>query len=259
MTGRRRSDVAALLVAFAVILGLAYALRGQPTPIVAADPATTEVTRPSAPPSDTRPSVLFIGDSYTSGNGLREMSPSCMAAVKMGWLCDLSAVPGTGYISGGPANRFTVNPYTGTSTSFAERIPGLAAKYNPDIVVLDGGRNDQFAPKEDVYNAMAATIAEARRAWPSAKLVLVRPRYLAHPDDDLGFDDAFITGLLAEPGAGGTTLLDPIGRFATVDTAAMLAADRTHPNQKGELELASAIVASLLSSGFAVNAPASRP
>ena len=76
---------------------------------------------------------------------------------------------GTGYISGGPANRFASAEYLGTSMSFTERIPHLAAKYDPDVVVLDGGRNDLVpARARDVFKAMTATIADARRAWPDA-------------------------------------------------------------------------------------------
>ena len=94
--------------------------------------------------ADARPLVLFIGDSYTAGKSSAELSYGCRAAVQMGWLCALSAVGGTGYISGGPANRW-VDPHIGKSLSFSERIPHLSAKYDPAVVVLDGGRNDDFA------------------------------------------------------------------------------------------------------------------
>ena len=100
--------------------------------------------------ADARPLVLFIGDSYTEGRGSAEMSYGCRAVAQMGWLCDLSAMGGTGYISGGPANRW-VDQYAGKSLSFSERIPHLAAKYDPAVVVLDGGRNDEFPPRKDVF------------------------------------------------------------------------------------------------------------
>ena len=117
-----------------------------------ATPSDLPVERPQTA-ADTRPSVLFIGDSYTAGKGPAEMSYGCMAAVRMGWLCKLSAVGGTGYVSGGPANRW-VDPNIGKSTSFSERIPHLAAKYDPAVVVLDGGRNDEFPQRKDVFAAI---------------------------------------------------------------------------------------------------------
>ena len=169
--------------------------------------------------ADERPSALFIGDSYTEGAGTREMSYACMAAMRMGWFCDLAAMVGTGYISGGPANRSTTST-SGSTTSFSERIPHLAAKYDPDIVVLDGGRNDHFPPRADVFNAMRQTIADARRAWPDAQIVFVRPRYLAEPGDDLGFDDEFMARLESDPAAEGVLFIDPIASFIGTDTSA---------------------------------------
>jgi lysophospholipase L1-like esterase len=214
-------------------------------------PSAAHVDRPQ-PPAKTRPSALFIGDSYTAGNGSAEMSYGCMAAVQMGWLCDLSTGPGTGYVSGGPANRFVVNQYIGPSTSFAERIPELAAMYAPDIVFLDGGRNDLFAPPDAVLGAMSETIADARKTWPAATIVFIRPRFLGRPDDNLGFDDRFVARLRARPAAQGIVVLDPVSRFTGTDTSSMLSHDGIHLNQQGELALSSALVDSLSAHGFAL-------
>jgi lysophospholipase L1-like esterase len=245
MRMRRYFDLAAIAVTIAVFAGVGFVLRPQETPTVIVDPSAAQVDRPQ-PTAVTRPSVLFIGDSYTAGNGLAEMSYGCMAAVRMGWLCDLSAVPGTGYISGGQANRFIVDPYLGLSTSFAERIPNLAEKYQPDLVILDGGRNDVFAPRDAVFKAMSAAIDEVRRVFPKAAIVLVRPRLLAKPDDDLGFDDDFFDRLQARHAADGMVVVDPISQLAGIDTSGMLRADGTHPNQRGEQALSSTLVDSLL-------------
>lgn len=251
MTRTQRFDAAAVVLTLAIIAGLTFALRPQATETAAVAPSANTIARPQAMVA-THPSVLFIGDSYTAGNGLPELSYGCLAAVRMRWVCDLAAMTGTGYISGGPANRFVVDQYTGPSTSFIERIPKLAQKYQPQIVVLDGGRNDLFPPRGDVFKAMAATIKEARRAWPKAAIVFIRPRYLAHPTDDLGFDDSFFANLRAQPGVADVVILDPITWFADSDTANLLRPDGTHPNQQGEQALASALVRSL--TGWGVGA-----
>ena len=206
MSRTRWFDVAAIALALAVIVGLVFAFRPEASATITIDPSTAHVDRPNSTAAAKPPSVLFVGDSYTAGDGLPEMSYGCMAAVRMGWLCDLSAVPGTGYMSGGPGNRFEVSRYLGTSTSFAERITNLADVYQPDVVVLDGGRNDrneENPPTESVFKAMTATIELARRTWPDATIIFIRPRFLAEPNDDLGFNDDFIRRLEAEPAAAG--------------------------------------------------------
>ena len=214
------------------------------------------VARPVATPSnvrderqataDARPLALFIGDSYTAGKSSAELSYGCRAAVQMGWLCALSAVGGTGYISGGPANRW-VDPHIGKSLSFSERIPHLSAQYDPALVVLDGGRNDEFPPREDVFDEMVSTIAQVRRTWPQAMIIFIRPRFLAKPGDDLGFDDDFMARLMSDPAAQGVIFIDPISSFVDTDTSGLLASDGIHLNRQGEQRMTTALIDSLIS------------
>jgi lysophospholipase L1-like esterase len=253
VNGVRFSDIASAAMAAAVAIGLVLVFIPDGTASAPPLPADTSSLR--LPPAEQGPpTALFIGDSYTAGRGPRELSPSCLAASRLGWLCHLSAVPGTGYVSGGPSNRFTVDEYRGESTSFSERIPLLAHQFDPDIVVLDGGRNDEFPPRANVLAAMVATIADARRAWPEAEIVFERPRYLAHPDDDLGFDDAFVNRLTRDPAANGVSVIDPIRSFVDGDTSRLLSDDGIHPNRQGELDLAAAITASLNDQRFTADA-----
>jgi hypothetical protein len=249
MSKARWFDVAALALTIAVLAGLGFALRPQHTPRITVAASAARVDRPQ-PPATTRPSALFISDSYTGGIGLKERYYGCMAAVRMGWLCDVSAEPGTGYISGGPANRFDLKEGKGPSTSFDERIPGLADRYAPDIVVLDGGRNDRFAPSAAVFAVMSATIADVRQNWPTAKIVFIRPRLLDRPDDDVGYGDDFIARLRAEPAAHDMVVVDPISRFTGTDTSSMLSRDGT-PDQTGALAISSALLDSLSDNGLA--------
>ena len=99
---------------------------------------------------------------------------------------------------------------------------------------------------------MTATIEDARRAWPDATIIFIRPRFLADPGNDLGFDDDFIARLEPEPAAAGVVFIDPISRFTGTDTSAMLSDDRIHPNPQGELALTSALVESLVAQRFAL-------
>lgn len=249
MSRTRWLDIATIPLTIAVLAGLGFASHPHPTATITAAPSTAQVDRPQ-PPTTTRPSALIIGDSYTWGSGMAELSYGCMAAAKLGWLCHLSGGPGTGYLRGGPSNRFVLE-HIGPSTSFDERLPGLAAKYKPNVVILDGGRSDVVAPRDSVFDAMSWTIAGVRRNWPAAKVVFIRPRLLARPNDDLGFDDEFIARLLAEPGAQDVEVLDPINRFTDTDTSGMLEHDGIHPNRAGVLALSSALFESLLDHGSA--------
>jgi lysophospholipase L1-like esterase len=245
MTRTRWFDVAAIALAIAICVGIASVScsSGVATPVV----ATSELeNRQASASAQTLPVALFIGDSYTEGSGSAEMSYGCRAVVQMGLLCAVSARGGTGYISGGAANRW-VDPYVGRSLSIGERIPHLAAKYDPAVVILDGGRNDRFPPREDVYAAMVQTIKEARRTWPEAIIVFIRPRFLAKPSADLGFDNEFMARLESEPAADGVAFIDPIASLATTDTSGLLASDGIHPNREGEQRLAQALRDSLVS------------
>jgi hypothetical protein len=252
MKATRVADAAAVIVAVLIIAGLAYVLRPQHTPTVAGNPDATAVDRPG-PADKARKVMLVVGDSYVAGTGLDETSYTCMTASRMGWYCKVAAGPGTGYISGGPANRFDLD-YIGQSTSFDERLPGLALKYQPDFVVLDGGRNDLFAPSNSVYDAMLSTISDVRRTWPAATVIVIRPRILSRPGDNLGFDDAFFDQLAAEDIAQKMVVfVDPLKRLAETDMSGLVATDNVHPTREGEFAMSTAFYDSLITHGFVPN------
>ncbi|SEL12376.1 SGNH/GDSL hydrolase family protein [Rhodococcus maanshanensis] len=245
----RWCDVALLAFAAVTLIGLAAVARPSAGESSAVPQPTMTVQRPSTDPQ-APPAALFIGDSYTQGSESEELTYACQAAAQAGWQCAVAAFPGTGYISGGPANRFDFE-YLGESDSFVERIQKLGSVYRPDIVVLDGGRNDGFPPADDVYKAMVSTIGEARRIWPEAEIVFIRPRFLADPRGDAGFGDDFMRRLESDPAAAGVRFVDPIAGapFAGGDTSGLLAADGVHPNLAGDRQISAALAAALVASG----------
>jgi lysophospholipase L1-like esterase len=253
MTRTRWFDIVAIALAIAIAVGIAgvSCSAGVGAPVAAPSDLENQQASTSA---QILPLALFIGDSYTEGSGSAEMSYGCRAVVQMDLLCAVSAIGGAGYISGGVANRW-VDPHVGKSLSISERIPHLAAKYDPAVVILDGGRNDDFPPREDVYAAMVGTIKEVRRTWPQAQIVFIRPRFLAKPSADLGFDNKFMARLGSEPAAQGVAFIDPIGSLADTNTAGLLASDRIHPNRKGEQRLTEALLDSLVSHLHHVGSP----
>lgn len=245
----RRADIALVAAAVLAVTGVGFALWPRPTPTVAADPATVRIDRPGAPGSD-RPTALIIGDSYTAGSGLAELSYGCQAATRMGWLCKTATEDGTGYISGGAANRFPRGQNAGMSTSFGERISRLAQTYDPEVVILDGGRNDQFAPPEARTEVMASAIGQARQTWPQARIVFVAPRFLNRPEDDLGVDGETIDKLKEVSGVKDLVVVDPVAEFRDRDTAGLISRDGTKPAAAGEQALADALTDALLGNGL---------
>ena len=121
MTRTRSFDVAAMALAIAISVGVAgvSCSAGTATPVA----ARSDLANQQEPNAQTRPLALFIGDSYTEGGGSAEMSYGCRAVVQMDLLCAVSATGGTGYISGGAANRW-VDQYVGKSLSISERTVG---------------------------------------------------------------------------------------------------------------------------------------
>ena len=168
----------------------------------------------------------------------------------MGWLCNLAAEPGTGYISGGTANRFPIDQGTGQSTSFGERIPILAGMYKPDFVILDGGRSDTFAPRVDRLNVTASTIWQAHQTWPDARIVYVQPRFLNKPEDDLGAGKGLATSLKVASGVKDLVVVDPIASFKGAATKTLISPDGKNPSEAGERALASALAKALANSGI---------
>lgn len=246
----RHRDAILALAGVVAVAGLGFALRPQHTPTIGVRPSSADIQRPELAAPSSRPTALVISDSYTSGEGLAETSYACGAVTAMGWLCKLAAEPGTGYISGGNANRFPIDQGSGKSTSFGERIPILAGMYKPDIVILDGGRNDDFASPADRFTVTASTIWQTRQIWPNAKIVYVVPRFLAKPDDDLGAGDDFADRLKEESGVKDLVVVDPVATLADTDTKPLISSDGINPSPAGERALAAALAKALSTSGI---------
>ena len=245
----RHPDVIVVVAAVAAAGALGFALRPQHTPTVTVAPASAEIQRPVLPQTKLL-TALVISDSYTSGSGLPETSYACRAVTQMGWLCQLAAEPGTGYISGGDANRFPLDQGRGQSSSFGERVTALSRYYSPDIVIFDGGRDDTFAPPVARFQVTVSAIWQAHQTWPKARIVFVKPRFLATPDDDLGVNDDIVDLLRQATEVKDLVVIDPIIRFKDTDTKGMISPDGTNPNREGEEALAAALVEEFSQNGM---------
>lgn len=118
------------------------------------------------------PTVVVLGDSYSSGTG--SLAPGALGwpqffSFLMGWPNVIpAAVGGSGYLS------------PGLGSKFRDRIATDVIPYNPDLVIIAGGHNDTTA--SNAAYTTAAVQAEAallyaalRTALPLATLVVTGP------------------------------------------------------------------------------------
>lgn len=141
------------------------------SPSAAPEPTPTVSAGGRAAAKATRPVALFVGDSYTVGQGASSPAErwSTLVAREMGWVEQNVADGGTGFVSRHPAKDLLSYEEQLRSVRFPERI---------DIVVIAGGQNDfpevRTTPTQ-VFGAVAETYALAARRFPDARIVAVGP------------------------------------------------------------------------------------
>ncbi|NMN97783.1 SGNH/GDSL hydrolase family protein [Antrihabitans stalactiti] len=251
--------VLALGVAVAAVVSIVVISHRQSDPAIAAEAAAaaSEVTEQDG----SAKSALFIGDSYTMGPpSLPDLGYACLAATSMGWNCNLAVVPGTGFINGGPNHRLPQSAEGPESTSFYERIPSLRSRYDADVVVIDGGRNDVVYGAENVANSFVFTVEQVKAAWPKARIVVVAPWYLRdsalkatnNSGVAVPIADWLQKALRAKPDLKDVVFIDPnaLGWIAGIDVAPLIGSDNVHPNAAGSRFLGDKLAATLAADGL---------
>ena len=170
-----------------------------------AGPLPSSPTSTSASPTaDAKVVSLWIGDGYTAGSGADkpETGESCVAAEELGWTCELAAERGTGFLSSGHA-------FDSSYDALVDRIDELPAS-EPDVVVVDAGRNDQGVYSQaSIVEAMDTYLAKLRKTYPDAVLVQVVPWRLSQEGADQEMTAAVINlmdkydGYVVDPVAQG--------------------------------------------------------
>ena len=160
---------------------------------------------PSPSPSPVvqrEPVVLFVGDSYTVGQGATspELRWSTLVSEQMGWRELNVADGGTGFVKGN-AKRDNY------PTQLRSVPPGSA-----DIVVIAGGQNDFKGLRKDpgrVFQAVADTYALAVQRFPDAEIVSIGPSTPRAIGLEARAMDSAVRAAAAESGATYVSLLDP--------------------------------------------------
>lgn len=113
-----------------------------------------------------QPRVLLVGDSYSEGYGAEPVSEgfAFRVAGPLGWSLTRDGIGSTGYLNPGPRHQGT----------FRERLlRHPAGAY--DLVVLQGGSNDEERSSAEIKEAVAETVRVVHERYPQAQLLLMGP------------------------------------------------------------------------------------
>lgn len=110
--------------------------------------------------------ALVVGDGFTAAtveSGAADQSFACQAVRARGWGCINESSAGSGYLSSGSAG------------AFAQQLTGAVTPTQVGLIVITGGVADRLASPSSVETAVSATLGDARKAYPSARIVVLRP------------------------------------------------------------------------------------
>jgi hypothetical protein len=211
-SGSKTSAVALGALAVLVLVLVGYSLASQ-SPATTAEPSSPASMRATAV-SREPPVSLWVGDSYTAGRGATgddsARGQACLTAEAMGWICNLDAQGGTGFIDDGHDNLPTFQPA-------GQRIASDKREFVADIILIDIGRNDLDSPLAKVKVAIATYLSDVHRAYPRAQIVEIMPYFMrsgppspfqtdlaAFVQDELRKYDGHVIDPLGEGWMGGT-------------------------------------------------------
>ena len=244
---RLRKVVLALIVAGCAVSAAAlYVGRSPEHRSIASGGGTSSVgpVVPSAPiravaRADSKHTVLFVGASYTAGIGAEPKTNgyAYITAHALGWTGRYDAVPGSGYLNQGPPD----GGHPGDNT-FAARIAQLPAQPAPDLLVLQGGRNDGAYPPSELRAAVVHTVEVARGRFAHARIVLLGPIPASFPASGEEFQVAHT--LTAAARSTGVDFVDPIaeGWITTENARGYVGTVPAHPDNAGYAFIAHRLV-----------------
>jgi lysophospholipase L1-like esterase len=227
--GRPRAAAGALLLVVAGVVAVILMRGGaSPAPGRAAVTSAVPPSSSSATSSDT-PDVVFLGDSWTVGEGAtggHGYAP--IAAERLGWEYTLLGVSGSGYLQPGRAG-----PYI-------ERVDAAAA-LGTDLIVVQGSLNDAGGDLGQLDQAAATTLGRLREAagGDTAILVVGAP---ATPGTDREVIARINADIAEAADAAGLTFVDPTRENWTDPADPAIWADPVHPGDVGHERVADALV-----------------
>lgn len=182
---------------------------------------------PSAPARialGSHPRVYFFGDSWTHGaSAAKDRGFPAVVGAALGWTVQVGPdESGAGY----------VNTYTKRHPVFPTTVASLGP-IDADLIVLEGGLNDEPGPLSSMWDSVRTTVKELRSKADGAPIVLVGPStWDGKPTDALAAIDSAEAGVAASLGVA---YVSPLKErwFNTDNIPDLFDAESHHPNTAG--------------------------
>lgn len=187
--------------------------------------------RPAAPTTaaEDRPSVVFIGDSWTEGSGAVALRGYAVrTAEQLHWNYLVLGVGGSGY------------DVAGRGSTFAQRID-RAVSVHPDVIVVQGSLNERNSTPQALRPAAIETLERLRSAAdPATRVVVLGASYV--PGTPRATIDWINDAVRAAAAQAGLPFIDVAGQDWTDPLQPGIWADPNHPNDVGHQMIADRLV-----------------
>jgi lysophospholipase L1-like esterase len=188
--------------------------------------------RPAAVTSaaDDRPSVTFIGDSWTAGAGAEgRRSFAVRAAEQLGWDSSVLGVSGSGYDLPGRSD-----------STFAQRVDPAVATH-PDVIVVQGSLNERRSTPASLREAADDTLERLRaEADPDTRIVVLGASYV--PGTPRAVIDWINDAVRRAAALAGVRFVDVAAEDWTDPGQSWIWYDPSHPNDVGHQMIADRLV-----------------
>lgn len=187
-------------------------------------------------PQGRGPRCIIVGDSYTEGTGATGSAVTGWAktfADMMDWPDVFnSGVGGTGYLATGASGR----------VKFRDRLTADVINWNPDIVIVAGGCNDNAASASALQTEVDLVFSTLRTALPLAQLICVGPffpgglaaTYLPVQTSIFAGAQPYVLGTIDTAVAPWFTGTGKVGATTGSGNSDLyISSDGTHPTQAG--------------------------
>jgi len=179
------------------------------------------------------PVALFLGDSYSVGTGAgkKGLGFTTLTANAMNWREVNMAQGGTGY-----AAQYRIKGQLHISYLAVLETINL----QPDIVIVSGGRNDQWNKK--TISAISAFFVALHATFPNAQLIATSPIWDAQlrPPAKMARLKVAVKSAAEANGVSYINLGEPLSGHRN-----LLTRDRVHPNALGHAAIADKLISEL--------------
>lgn len=228
------------VVAILLVLALASCSAEGPALTASKAPPSPSQAVPTDAPAVAVPRVLIFGDSYTAGEGAADATEGYAYRMgpAMGWDVTVDGVGGTGYVNtsrgkGAYLDRLAASDYT---DSF-------------DIVLIEGGTNDQGTPATIFSAAVDDTLTVFADRFPRARIIMLG--LFSWERSIASKKTAVNTALRAAAAARGFEFVDSLTEkwFTASDTGTLINSENNHPNADGYAIMAARLTDDLRAGG----------